>query len=152
MAKNLDRIETLGSTDCTYTHACWRLECLLVSSGSAKRTVRLQSRLGGTAASSTLLYTIVGNYKDTITMRKVSSGLVKRGSRKKQNFDAPIEPREEQPSPRPRPVQVQQPVPVEVPRQEMRELPSQRRKVTKDEADLTTKNYRLAKELVSRKY
>jgi hypothetical protein len=85
-------------------------------------------------------------------MRKVSSGLAKRGSRKKQNHDAPQEPKEEQPPPPPQPVHqvVQhQPSPrVEVPRQDM---PPQRRKITKDEADLTTKNYRLAKELVSRK-
>jgi hypothetical protein len=83
-------------------------------------------------------------------MRKVSSGLVKRGSRKKQNYEDPPESKEEQPPFPAQPVKVQQPAQVEVQRQEMREMPPQRRKVTKEEADLTTKNYRLAKELVSR--
>jgi hypothetical protein len=77
-------------------------------------------------------------------MRKATGLGSKRGSRKKQappNDGGAREPREERPYVAP---------PIEQPPPEL--TPIHRRKPTAEEAGLTSKNYRMAKELVSRTY
>jgi hypothetical protein len=84
-------------------------------------------------------------YELNATMRKATGLGSKRGSRKKHappnNDGGAREPREERPYVAP---------PTEQPPPEM--IPIHRRKPTAEEAALTSKNYRLAKELVRRTY